>query len=80
MSFGFSIGDLATLIGLTKKTYDSWQQAPKEYADVVRTLSESKTLLCHVQNRFDALTAGAGNDAARLKEIESLLRGCQSAI
>ena len=66
MSFGFSIGDLATLIALTKKTYDSWQQAPKEYADVVRTLRESKTLLCHVQNRFDALTTtGAGNDAAK---------------
>lgn len=81
MSFGFSIGDLATLIALTKKTYDSWQQAPKEYADVVRTLSESKTLLCHVQNRFDALTTtGAGNDAAKQKEIEYLLRGCQSAI
>ena len=79
MSFGFSIGDLATLIALTKKTYDSWQQAPKEYADVVRTLSESKTLLCHVQNRFDTLT-GAGSDAGKQKEIETLLRGCQSAI
>lgn len=79
MSFGFSIGDLATLIALTKKTYDSWSQAPEEYADVVRTLSESKTLLRHVQFRFDTLT-GAGNDAAKQKEIEALLRGCQSAI
>jgi hypothetical protein len=80
MSFGFSIGDLATLIAVTKKTYDSWSQAPKEYADVVRTLSESKTLLCHVQNRFDALTGIGRDDAAKQEEIESLLRGCQSAI
>jgi len=83
MSFGFSIGDLATLISLTKKTYDSWSQAPKEYAEVVRTLSESKTLLCHVERRFDMLTgAGAGNDVdvQKQKEIASLLKGCQSAI
>jgi hypothetical protein len=80
MSFGFSIGDLATLITLTKKTYDSWSQAPKEYADVVRTLRESTTLLCHVQTRFDALTGLGENDSTKQEEIESLLKGCQSAI
>lgn len=80
MSFGFSIGDLAALISLTKKTYNSWQQAPKEYADVVQTLSESKTLLCHVQNRFETLTTGPGNDAGKQQDIETLLRGCQSAV
>jgi hypothetical protein len=79
MSFGFSIGDLVALIALTKKTYDGWRDAPREYKDVVRTLSESKTLLCHVERRFDALT-GAEHGATRQKEIGDLLDGCQKTI
>jgi hypothetical protein len=79
MSFGFSIGDLATLIALTKKTYDGWKDAPREYKDVVQTLSESNTLLCHVERRFDTLIA-TENDGAKQQEIGDLLRGCQGTI
>ena len=79
MSFGFSIGDLATLVALTKKTYDGWRDAPREYQDVVQTLSESNILLCHVERRFDTLTGTETNDGKQ-KEIGDLLRGCQSII
>lgn len=79
MSFGFSLGDVAALVALTKKTYDGWQHAPKEYADVVQTLGESNMLMCHVQRRFDVLTADE-NDAGKQKEIGDLLKGCQSAV
>lgn len=79
MSFGFSFGDLATLVALTKKTYDGWRDAPKEYADVVQTLSESKMLLCHVERRFYALTRAEEN-AGKQKEIEDSLKGCQKTI
>jgi hypothetical protein len=79
MSFGFSIGDIAALVALTKKTYDGWRDAPKEFADVVQALRESNRLLCHVERRFDALT-GAENDATKQKEIGDLLSGCQKTI
>ena len=79
MSFGFSLGDLATLVALTKKTHDGWREAPKEYRGVVRTLRESNMLLCHVERRFDTLT-GAETNAGKQKEIGDLLRGCQETI
>jgi hypothetical protein len=79
MSFGFSIGDIAALVALTKKTYDGWRDAPKEYADVVQTLSESNRLLSHVERRFDVLT-GAEDNADKQKEIGELLGGCQRII
>jgi hypothetical protein len=79
MSFGFSIGDIAALVALTKKTYDGWRDAPRDFKDVFQTLSESKTLLCHVERRFDALT-GAENDATKQEEIGDLLSGCQKTI
>jgi hypothetical protein len=79
MSFGFSIGDIAALVALTKKTYEGWRDAPKEYADVVQTLSESSRLLCHVERRFDVLT-GTEDNAEKQKEIGELLGGCQKII
>ena len=77
MSFGFSIGDIVALVALTKKTYDGWRDAPKEYANVVQTLRESNRLLCHVERRFDAITE-AEDDAEKQRYIGDLLRDCQS--
>jgi hypothetical protein len=79
MSFGFSIGDLVALIALTKKTYDGWRDAPREYEDVVQTLSESNMLLSHVERRFDTLT-GSETNARKQEEIGELLRSCESTI
>jgi hypothetical protein len=76
MSFGFSLGDLAALVALTKKTYSAWRDAPKEYADVVQTLRESKTLLCRVERRFDTFTRTEG----KRKDIEDSLEGCRETI
>jgi hypothetical protein len=79
MSFGFSIGDLVALIALTKKTYHGWRDAPREYEDVVQTLSESDMLLSHVEGRFDTLT-GSETNAGKQEEIGEILRGCESTI
>lgn len=79
MSFGFSTSDVVTLVALTKKTYDDWRQAPNEYADVVQTLETSELLICHVQSRFNKLSAD-GINFGKPKEIGNLLRGCRDAI
>jgi hypothetical protein len=79
MSFGFSIGDLAALVSLTKSTYDGWRDAPREYEDVVEVLGGSNTLLYHVERRFETLT-GTETNAGKQKEVGELLRSCERAI
>jgi hypothetical protein len=79
MSFGFSIGDLVALIALTKKTYDGWRDAPREYEDVVQTLSESNMLVSHVERRFDTLI-GSETNAGKQEEIGEILRSCERTV
>jgi len=79
MSFGFSISDIIALVELVKRVYNGWKQAPNEYADVVQTLEESKELVCHVQRRFEMLTAG-DLGSGKPEKIGHLLQGCRDII
>lgn len=51
----------------------------REYEEVVHTLSESNTLLCHVERRFDILT-GIETNAGKQEELGELLRSHERAI
>ncbi|KAK5116846.1 hypothetical protein LTR85_009106 [Meristemomyces frigidus] len=79
MNFGFSPGDIASLIILSKKAYDGWRSAGTEYADISQTLSSFKILLKHLRHRSNDDQSNGGLRDKR-EELEDILQGCRSAV
>jgi hypothetical protein len=72
MSFGFSVGDIVTLLQLTTRAYNNWKNACGEYAEITGQLNSLNVILSRLKREADApesLLRREEGDYAELLEI-----------
>ena len=80
MSFGFSAGDIVTLVKLATKTYEGWKNACSEYADITNTLDSLCILLGRIRDEANKPASVLARNGADREELRDVLRGCRKTV
>lgn len=88
MSFGFSLSDVIALAELTTTAYQSWRDAPSDYAQVTTTLKSLRITLHRVHQHFHKDSAGLKwvsdeyfeRQAAVRADLAQVVLGCNGTV
>jgi hypothetical protein len=80
MSFGYSVGDIITLIQLTTRTYNGWKNACDEYGDITSNLAVLQTLLMRIEAEAQAPNSLIARNAEDFSGWEILYKSCYTVV
>jgi hypothetical protein len=88
MSFGFSLSDVVALAELTTTAYQSWRDAPRDYAQVTTTLQSLTITLHRVHQHFHKDSSGLEwvsdehfeRQAAVRADLAEVVVGCNGTV
>jgi hypothetical protein len=76
MSFGFSLGDFLQVIGLARKTYSDFHNAPREFHEVSREIGSLYAILEALQDEVKDPTSPLLHHEERQRNFKNIITGC----
>ena len=80
MSFGYSVGDIITLIQLTTRTYNGWKNACGKYGDITSNLAVLQTLLIRIEAEAQAPNSLIARNTEDFGGWETLYKSCHTLV
>ena len=80
MSFGYSVGDIITLIRLTTRTYNNWKNACGKYGDITGNLAVLQTLLMRIEAEAQAPNSLISRNTEDFGGWETLYKSCYTLV